>query len=201
MKGHSNPVRHEGTMRRLILLRHGKTEAMAASGDDCDRALLPRGQADAALMAKVLLEEGLKPDLALVSAAVRARQTWDVAKSVFGDVKTEIVPTLYLAPSERMRDLIDEWADRADTMIIVGHNPGIHELAVALLREGSASASQIAKLQQGFPTATAAVSLVSAVLTTSSLVASSCVTPATLAACAFVMLFTIRKLISSTRFT
>ena len=135
-------------MRRLILLRHGKTEAMAASGDDFDRALLPRGQADAALMAKVLLEEGLRPDLALVSAAVRARQTWEVAKSVFGDVKTEIVPTLYLAPSERMRDLIDEWGERADTLIMVGHNPGIHELAVALLREGSASASQIAKLQQ-----------------------------------------------------
>lgn len=144
-------------MRRLILLRHGKTEAMAASGDDFDRALLPRGQADAALMANVLLKEGMKPDLALVSSAVRARQTWEVARSVFGEVTTEIVPSLYLAPSERMRDLIDAWAERADTMIMVGHNPGIHELAVALLREGSASASQIAKLQQGFPTATAAV--------------------------------------------
>ena len=144
-------------MRRLILLRHGKTEAMAASGDDFDRALLPRGKADAALMAKVMLEEGLNPDLALVYAAVRAKQTWEVAKTVFGDVTTEILPTLYLAPSERMRDLIDEWAERADTLIMVGHNPGIHELAVALLREGSASASQIAKLQQGFATATAAV--------------------------------------------
>lgn len=144
-------------MRRLILLRHGKTEAMAASGDDFDRALLPRGRTDAALMAKVLLGEGLKPDLALVSAGVRARQTWEVAQTVFGEVKTEILPSLYLASAERMRDLIDERADGADTVIVVGHNPGIQELAVALLREGSASASQIAKAQNGFPTATAAV--------------------------------------------
>jgi phosphohistidine phosphatase len=144
-------------MRRLILLRHGKTEAMAASGDDFDRALLPRGQADTALIAKILLQEGLKPDLALVSSAVRARQTWEMARSVFGEVKTEIIPTLYLAPPERMRDLIEDWSGQAETLIVVGHNPGIHELAATLLREGAASASQIGKLQQGFPTATAAV--------------------------------------------
>ncbi|HWW25895.1 MAG TPA: histidine phosphatase family protein, partial [Caulobacter sp.] len=52
-------------MDRLILMRHGKAEQHAASGGDFERALAPRGQNDAALMAKVLAKAGLSPDLAL----------------------------------------------------------------------------------------------------------------------------------------
>ena len=144
-------------MRRLILLRHAKTEAMAASGDDFDRALTPRGQADAARMGQLLKDEGFTPDLALVSAGVRARQTWELVKGAFGEVETEVLPALYLASAERLRELIEAREGRAKTLLVVAHNPGIHDLALRLLREGSASASQIARVQNGFPTATAAV--------------------------------------------
>jgi phosphohistidine phosphatase len=144
-------------MRRLILLRHAKTETVAASGDDFDRALTPRGQADAARMGQLLMDEGLKPDLALVSAGVRARQTWEILRGAFGEVEAEVLPALYLASAERLRELIEDREARAGTLLVVAHNPGIHDLALRLLREGSASASQMAKVQNGFPTATAAV--------------------------------------------
>jgi len=64
-------------MRRLILFRHAKTEARSPSGDDASRRLTERGRDEAALMGRVLAEAGFLPDLALVSPAVRARETWE----------------------------------------------------------------------------------------------------------------------------
>ena len=67
-------------MDRLILMRHGKAERHAAQGGDFERALAERGRQDVALIASALAAEDLSPDLVLVSAARRTRETWDAAR-------------------------------------------------------------------------------------------------------------------------
>ena len=73
-------------MHRLILMRHAQAESSAPSGGDEARPLSAAGRAEALLMGRALAERGLKPDLALVSTAVRTRQTWEQMHDAFGDV-------------------------------------------------------------------------------------------------------------------
>lgn len=143
-------------MRRLILMRHAKAERVSAEGD-IGRPLSQRGLADAALMGRVLAERGLRPDLALVSAATRTRQTWDAARDAFGDVEAEIEPRLYEADADRLRQAVEAVEDRCETLILVGHNPAIHDLAVDLLTEAASSPSVLERFSAGFPTGAAAV--------------------------------------------
>ena len=143
-------------MQRLILLRHAKAERSAPSGEDFDRPLAERGRADAKLMGRVLADAGLTPDLALVSSAARTRQTWEEASRAFGrEIETYADKRLYLAGSAAMRAMVEELEGRDGTLILVGHNPGIHQLALQLLIEGAAAASTIARITSKFPTASA----------------------------------------------
>lgn len=125
--------------------------------DDFDRALAPSGAQDAAIMARALNDAGLAPDQALVSAARRTRETWAQAEQVFPAAQAKFRRDLYLASAQTLWNAIDEAADTAETLMVVAHNPGIHELAVAFLRRDGASPSVIARMERGFPTATAAV--------------------------------------------
>jgi phosphohistidine phosphatase len=147
-------------MRRLILFRHAKAEPRGAGMDDFDRPLAQRGREDAALMGRVLAGEGLVPDLALVSPARRASETWLYARDAFPEAKAELRRDLYNAAPETIREEVEKSAEAADTVIVVGHNPGIHELAVELLIEGAASAAEIERVAARFPTATAAALLI-----------------------------------------
>jgi phosphohistidine phosphatase len=149
-------------MRRLILFRHAKAEPRGAGMDDFDRPLAERGRADAALMGQVLAREGLVPDLALVSPARRASETWICAREAFPAAKAELRRDLYNAGPETIREAVEEAADAADTVLVVGHNPGLHELAVELLIEGAASAAEVERVAARFPTATAAALLIDA---------------------------------------
>lgn len=143
-------------MQRLILLRHAKAERSALSGEDFDRPLAERGRADAKLMGKVLADAGLTPDLALVSSAMRTRQTWEEASRAFGrEIETRADKRLYLASSTAMRTMVEDLEGQHGTLILVGHNPGIHQLALHLLIEGAAAPSTIARVTSKFPTASA----------------------------------------------
>ena len=143
-------------MRRLILLRHAKAETRQSGQEDIDRPLAARGRADALVMAKVLAREGMAPDLALVSASRRTRETWDCARGVFPSARAVFVDDLYNAAPEEVAAVVEEHALEGETILVIGHNPGVHEMAVNLLIDGNASASQIDKVAAGFPTATAA---------------------------------------------
>ncbi|MGA0602168.1 SixA phosphatase family protein [Caulobacter sp. KR2-114] len=147
-------------MRRLILFRHAKAEPRGRGQDDIDRPLAPRGREDAALIAGVLAREKLTPDLALVSAAKRTQETWDCARAAFPAARMEVVDALYNASAEEIMAEAEAWADEGETLIIVGHNPGLHELAVMLLEEGGAPAWQVDKMDARFPTSTAAAFLI-----------------------------------------
>jgi phosphohistidine phosphatase len=143
-------------MQRLILLRHAKAERSAPSGEDFDRALADRGRTDARLMGKVLADAGLVPTLALVSSAARTRQTWEEASRAFAtEIEARYDKRHYNASSTELRRLVEDLEDQDGTLILVGHNPGIHQLALTLLIEGAAAASTIARITSKFPTASA----------------------------------------------
>ena len=144
-------------MHRLILMRHAKTERMAESGLDRDRALTPRGLDDAALMGSILAEKGLKPDLALVSSATRTRQTWDAIHGALGDVELRIEPRLYDASPDTIRRLIEDAEDQTGCLLVVAHNPGVHLLALEYLTESAASPSVLDRMAGGFPTGACAI--------------------------------------------
>ena len=144
-------------MRRVILYRHAKTEAHAPGGKDYDRALTSRGVTDAGLVAARLAQLGYAPDLALVSPALRARQTWACAQAVFPQTRLEISTNLYNAALEDVAAVVT--GAEAATVVVVGHNPSLQELAYRLLDEGAGAPDQIEAVAAGFPTATAAVFL------------------------------------------
>lgn len=144
-------------MHRLILMRHAKTERAPASGSDRDRALTARGHADATLMARVMAGRGLRPDLVLVSTATRTRQTWDDMHEAFGDVEVRLEPSLYNAPADIIRCLVEAAGEQAGCLLVLAHNPGIHLLAVDYLVESAASPSVLDKMAGGFPTGACAV--------------------------------------------
>jgi phosphohistidine phosphatase len=144
-------------MRRLILFRHAKTEARAPDGDDLGRRLVERGRSDAALMGRVLAEAGYAPDLALVSPAARALETWELARPAFPLAKVQICKDIYDATPEELAEEIEAKAGSGDMVMIVGHNPGLQELAVNLVAENNGRAEDIDRLSAAFPTAAAAV--------------------------------------------
>jgi len=144
-------------MRRLILFRHAKAEPRTLGGEDFDRPLADRGRHDATLVGQALAQAGLAPDMALISPARRAAETWIHAKEAFPRIRAELDRNLYNASPEDIRDAIDRVADRSDTLMVVGHNPGLHELAVELLVDASAAHADVERVAARFPTATAAV--------------------------------------------
>jgi len=144
-------------MHRLILLRHGKTEPVAASGGDFERGLTERGRRDAALIGRVLAEAGMIPDLALVSAARRARETWDEAAPAFPGARCDSSRLLYLASAEQLAQTVAGATEPVTTLIIVGHNPGLHDFALSLFAAQPPPIAAVNPLIGAFPTAAAAV--------------------------------------------
>ena len=128
-------------MRRLMLLRHAKTENDAPSGRDQDRRLDNRGRGDAAEIGGWIGRHPPFPDLVLVSHAIRALQTWEIAWEAIKDrvpePQVELVPELYGAdPAQLLQTIRDASTADPKTMMLVGHNPGMHELALALAGSG-----------------------------------------------------------------
>lgn len=142
-------------MQRLILLRHGEAEAHAPSRRDLDRALTPLGVAAVSRTANALAAAGAAPDLVLLSASVRTRETWQVAKASFPPSREEVMPELYNAGMATLMAVANE--AEADTVMIVGHNPGMQGLALDLLARQGADKATVARLEARFPPATAVV--------------------------------------------
>jgi phosphohistidine phosphatase len=141
-------------MRHLILLRHGKAVATAAAGDHA-RPLSKRGVAEAGAAGAALMQQ-VEPDFAIVSDAVRTRQTFErVAARIGHDIPHRIEPRLYGAEPATILDIIAEAPAHASNLLVVGHNPGMGELARALARKGSRSAR--AELAEHFPTSAFAI--------------------------------------------
>ena len=147
-------------MRRLMLLRHAKTEHDAPSGRDQDRRLDKRGRADAAEIGVWIGQHPPFPDLVLVSPAARAHQTWEIAWEAMKDLapepQVELLPELYGAdPSQLLQTIREASATDPKRLMLVGHNPGMHELALALVGSGDAAGRKA--LADNLPTSGLAV--------------------------------------------
>ncbi|ABD87040.1 SixA phosphatase family protein [Rhodopseudomonas palustris] len=146
-------------MRRLILLRHAKTESDAPSGKDHDRRLDDRGREDAAAIGGWLIGQQLRPELVLVSSAVRAQQTW----AIVGDQIPADAPQpnvahlaeLYSATPATMLGILREVPGHPQLILLIGHNPGLHELALGL--SCSKGGTEHKPLPGNMPTAAVAV--------------------------------------------
>lgn len=136
----------------LILFRHAKSRWDRTGLDDHDRDLADRGERDASRMGALIAAKGLIPDLAFCSTATRARRTWELAAAAFPESpETVLLRELYLAPPDRMLALVRARAGSARRVLLVGHNPGLHELAVQLAATGEPDV--LAQLADKFPTA------------------------------------------------
>lgn len=139
-------------MRRLILLRHAKTERDAPSGKDRDRRLDERGIQDAANIGQWLGRQDYRPDLVLVSTATRAEETWNLMAPALRDAQVEHVPELYSAgPSELLNIVHETSVQNPQLLLIIAHNPSLHELALGLIAGGDKAGRQA--LADNLPTA------------------------------------------------
>ena len=114
-------------MRRLMLLRHAKTERAEPGERDRDRKLMKRGRADAPVIGAYMAHHGLIPDLAVVSPTARTKETWSLIAPCFTEPPSMITDDrVYNATVEKLIGVIAE-ARKAQTLLVVGHNPGLHE--------------------------------------------------------------------------
>ena len=119
-------------MKDLLLLRHAKAHQPAPGQDDRDRALNRRGRDAAAAMARWMAAAGWRPDLVLCSPAVRTRETATILRATLPAGRLVDVPDLYLASPLELRRCIRAADPSASAVMVVGHNPGLSDLAHAL---------------------------------------------------------------------
>jgi len=143
-------------MRRLLLLRHAKAERVQPGERDIERVLAEAGRADAIRLGHYLERHALRPDLAVVSTATRTRETWALAGAAFADAPPAAFEgRLYDAGPQAILSVIKETDPKVGTLLLVGHNPGLHELAALLVAVGDVDTRE--RLQEEFPTSGLAV--------------------------------------------
>jgi phosphohistidine phosphatase len=137
-------------MRTLILLRHAKAVRAHEADSDEERGLTGRGRRDAAAAGAAMEDAGLKPTLALVSIAERTRQTAEHGLANF-KLEKRFEDALYHAAPEGIWDAFS--SSDAPSVVIVGHNPGIGELASRLVHQAHDGSKLARDLSGHFPTA------------------------------------------------
>jgi phosphohistidine phosphatase len=143
-------------MLTLSLFRHAKSNWDDAGVKDFDRPLAKRGQAAAPRMGAFMATRGLAPELILCSPAVRTRQTLDLALPSLPDGPTVVYEEgLYLAAATLLLARLRRIDAKVRHAMIVGHDPGLHGLALELA--GSGDAEEMQALAAKFPTAGLAV--------------------------------------------
>lgn len=151
-------------MKKLILLRHGKSSWDEPDLDDHARPLAPRGRRATPLIGAWLADRGHVPDIVLLSSAMRTRQTWELVSETIrrpvAPPKVSIEDGLYHASPDGMLGRLAMLDDAAETVMLVGHNPGLSALTRKL--SGPKVRAGCARAFQHFPTAAAAVMTVDA---------------------------------------
>ena len=116
-------------MKSLLILRHAKSDWGEPGLKDQERPLNKRGRKAAPKIGQLLREKDLLPDLVLCSTAVRARSTAEMAAAASGyQGKIEFLPSLYAAPPEAYIAALSALPDTLQSVMVVGHNPGLEEL-------------------------------------------------------------------------
>ncbi|MBV9571780.1 MAG: histidine phosphatase family protein [Alphaproteobacteria bacterium] len=126
-------------MKRLLLLRHAKTEqANKDTPADFSRALTERGRADAVAMGQQLAGKAYLPDLILCSPSARTRQTLElVNRELRSPSECRYVDAIYAAGARQLLSLLQALQDKADMVMVVGHNPALEDSLGLLTREAT----------------------------------------------------------------
>jgi phosphohistidine phosphatase len=143
-------------LKTLYILRHAKAEIEGREGD-AERPLMKRGRKAAAAMGEYLASLKPPPRLVICSSALRTRETLDaILPSLDPAPQTLLEDALYLAGASRLLDRLQRLPEQTESVLLIGHNPGLHQLTASL-------ASDAGELANGFPTAALAVLRISGV--------------------------------------
>ncbi len=144
-------------MKRLLIMRHGKSNANKPGQEDIKRALSAKGHSAILEVANWMLNNSILPEIVLISKAQRTSETWQLIKNVIG--KKPIIHSqeaLYLAGANEILAQLSKINNNHNTALLIGHNPGLDILAQTLTGKGSNGAAA-KNLQKGFPTAAMAI--------------------------------------------
>ena len=120
-------------MKRLYLLRHAKASQSSDFNDDHERPLAPRGVAATERLMRYLDSQATGPALVLCSSARRASETLEGIRPGLGaDTDVTIDAGLYCAPTQQLLERVRHLPGDVDSAMVIGHNPGLHDLAVLL---------------------------------------------------------------------
>jgi phosphohistidine phosphatase len=135
--------------RTVILLRHGKSSWSDSTLADIDRPLAPRGERASRKLAKYIRRKRIHPALVLCSPALRTRQTLEAVQVSLGKrCAVEVVPELYAASEQELLERLQALPESVRSVMLVGHNPGLHNLALVLASRGA----DLPQLEKKFPT-------------------------------------------------
>lgn len=123
-------------MKTLLLMRHAKSSWSDSGLADHDRPLNSRGERDAPRMGRWLAEQGLLPDIVIASTALRAVQTAQAVREAAGHNGDFVeYAELYHADTAAWTAVLRQLPDAAESVLAIGHNPGLEELVEVLHRE------------------------------------------------------------------
>jgi phosphohistidine phosphatase len=136
-------------VRTVVLLRHGKSSWSDSTLADIDRPLAPRGERASRKLAKYIRRKRIRPALVLCSPALRARETLEAVEASLGKrCVVEVVPQLYAASEQELLERLQALPEAVSSVMLIGHNPGLHDLALVLASRGA----DLPQLEEKFPT-------------------------------------------------
>ncbi|MBY0502119.1 MAG: histidine phosphatase family protein [Alphaproteobacteria bacterium] len=118
-------------MKTLYIIRHAHAEPRGTSLSDFDRPLDERGREESSLVADYISQKGIQFDLVMCSAALRTQETLEPLRSVIGTREVQISQSFYNASEDKILTQVQHIAERMNTVLYVGHNPGV---AFAILK-------------------------------------------------------------------
>jgi phosphohistidine phosphatase len=136
-------------VRTVILLRHGKSSWSDPTLADLDRPLAPRGERASRRIGKYIRRKKIRPALVLCSPSLRTRQTLEAIEPSLGKGSSvELEPQLYAASEGELLQRLQALPESVDSVMLIGHNPGLHELARVL----ASRRAELPRLEEKFPT-------------------------------------------------
>lgn len=147
----SSATWQDRNMHQLLLMRHAKSSWDEPKLADRDRPLNKRGRRATVAMRNAMHELGLAPDVVLISPARRTQETLAALEPWDDTPLVEPLGTLYLANARQMLGVLHDVNETVRSVMLIGHNPGMHELAVMLL--SARTSDQAQRLVDSFPTA------------------------------------------------
>lgn len=144
------------TMKRLTLLRHAKSGEDVSPSRDFDRTLNAKGRRAARAIGRHMRDQAMRFDVVIASPATRVVQTIEEVATGYGEgLMPRWERRLYLASPADLLDLVQEAPEGAESLLIVGHNPGLERLVLMLVPEQGEGAAR-GQVEEKYPTASLA---------------------------------------------